>query len=227
MLNLSEPLPNLFTSSRILRLNFADISNETPLDENIRCYFKNMIEEGMNPRLPENRQSFNDYVLAKNGVRYLVGGYAEDRLDMLADTPAGSEGRTVHMAIDIFAKNLEPVLAPCDGEIICSGYEEGFGEYGNYLILKPDQSDLYIFLGHLSDIKSSTGRISEGDTIAHLGDYLTNENGGWSRHLHLQILTELPGKNRTPAGYSTLGEFDQNKLKFPNPLQYFSNWHLR
>jgi murein DD-endopeptidase MepM/ murein hydrolase activator NlpD len=157
----------------------------------------------------------------------LVGSYGEDRVAMLADTPAGREGRTIHMAVDIFTNQLEPVFAPISGNIISSGYEEGFGEYGNYIILKPDNGDYYIFFGHLSSDKNGLGSVKQGQTIAHLGDYTNNENGGWSRHLHLQILTELPLKGMTPDGYSTRADFAKNKLLYPNPMTYFPEWQLR
>lgn len=166
----SELLPGLFTNSKIIILDFAKIAKKVPVELNIQQYFEGLDKLGSNPRLPENRQKFNDAAIDFSGSRYLIGNYGEDRIAMLKDTPAGREGRTIHMAIDIFSKDLEPVYAPCDGEIIASSYEEGFGEYGNYLILKPVEADYYIFLGHLSADRIKVGPVKGGQEIADLGD---------------------------------------------------------
>lgn len=225
-MNLSEPLEGLFEHSRIVKLDFAQLDDSTPEWENVESYFKRTQENNINPRLPENRQQFNNTMLDKTGARYLIGRHGEDRIAMLADTPAGKQGRTIHMAIDIFSKDLEPVYAPCDGEIIRSDYEEGFGEYGNYLFFKPANQDFCIFFGHLSAEKISVGSVKEGQMIAHLGGYVGNENGGWSRHLHLQIVTQLPIEGETPDGYSTKEEFEANARIYPDPMDYFSDWKM-
>lgn len=223
---LSEPLEELFTRSRKIILDFSELTDVLPRDQNIEQYFKKSLASGVNPRLPENRQRFNNTVLARTGSRYLIGGYGEDRIAMLADTPAGKQGRTIHMAIDIFSKDIEPVYAPCDGEIIRSDYEEGFGEYGNYIFFKPNERDFYVFFGHLSADKIGTGSVKKGQVIAQLGDYTDNENGGWSRHLHLQIVTQLPLEGKTPDGYSTKEEFEANAKIYPDPMDYFLEWKI-
>lgn len=224
---LVEPLSELFTQSKVLILDFAQLNSTTPAAENIQLFFKDCAERGINPRLPQNRQKFNDSLFASSGYKYLIGRYGEDRAAMLADTPAGKEGRTIHLAVDIFTKELEPVFAPCDGEIIISDYEPGFGEYGNYLIIKPADADYFIFFGHLSKDKRSVGKVSAGETIARLGDYMDNENGGWSRHLHIQILKSIPTKGATPNGYSSAKDFPTNSKLYPNPLNYFPRWELQ
>lgn len=224
---LSEPLTGLFAKSKIITLDFAKITRDTPQELNIQRYFERFDKLGGNPRLPENRQKFNDRALDFTACRYLVGGYGEDRIAMLSDTPAGKESRTVHLALDIFSKELEPVYAPCDGEIVVSSYEEGFGEYGNYLILRPTGADYYVFMGHLNADRTGLGPIKTGQKIAVLGDYANCENGGWSRHLHLQILKQLPQKGSTPPGYSTKNAFAANSKLYPNPLNYFPQWQLK
>lgn len=223
---LSEPLPELITRSKVVLLDFSQITAAVPQYENIQSFFETTIEKGDNPRLPNNRQDFNNKMLKETGARYLVGRYGEDRIAMLADTPAGKEGRTVHLAVDIFSKDLEPVMAPADGTVVRSNYEEGFGEYGNYLILQPDKADYYIFFGHLAGDRIKPGPVKKGQVIAHLGDYINNENGGWSRHLHLQILTKLPPDGETPAGYSSKDDLEHNQELFPNPMSYFPEWKL-
>lgn len=227
MVNFSAPLEELFDNSKRLILDFSKIDANIPDNENFKKIFQDFGNKNVNPRLPEIRQQINNNVIETTGFRYLIGQYGEDRTAMLSDTPAGKAGRVMHMAIDIFSKNLESVFSPCDGTIVKSDYEEGFGEYGNYLIIQPANEDFYIFFGHLSWDRSKTSKISQGQKIAQLGDYQDNENGGWSRHLHVQILKELPNEETTPNGYSTKQEFKRNSEKYPDPLKYFSEWKLQ
>jgi murein DD-endopeptidase MepM/ murein hydrolase activator NlpD len=229
MEKLTELLPEQFNHSRLLILDFDQISPDTPKDESIQYFFAKSHEMAINPRKPENRQAFNESVLRKTGARYLIGRYGEDRHSMLADTQIAREGRTIHLGIDIFSENLVPVLAPCDGAVVQADYEEGFGSYGNYVVFQPNGAEnLYLFLGHLSsELPEDTASFKRGDAIARLGDFAMNENGGWSRHLHLQILTELPLKGEAPIGYSTEQDFPRNQKKFPDPMQYFPNWEIR
>ncbi|HSW99952.1 MAG TPA: peptidoglycan DD-metalloendopeptidase family protein [Patescibacteria group bacterium] len=223
----SEPLPNLFTSSQLMILDFADIPEDTPDEANIRLFFADCERRGINPRLPENRQQFNNRLLTTSGVQYVVSRYGEDRSAMLTGSQIAKEGRTLHMGIDIFCKDLAPVFAPCDGEIIRTGFEDESHSYGYYLLLKPTEDlGTYIFLGHLSKELPELGYVKAGDRIATLGDYAHNENGGWSRHLHLQCCTEIPPEGKTPIGYSTKQTFFENSQRFPDPFRYFPQWRL-
>lgn len=227
MLTLHEPLPELFTRSRVVVFDFSQIDNLTPASANMELYFKTFLKEGRNPRQPESRQLFNNRFLSRSGKRYLIGRYGEDRIAMLADTPAGKEGRTIHLAIDIFSKDLEPVYAPCDGRVVVSGYEEGYGQFGNYLIFQPKNANFYLFFGHLASDRIDTGTVKSGTLLAHIGDFHNNENGGWSRHLHLQVLKELPPAGTTPPGYSTRKNFKANSALYPDPMSYFPEWKLK
>lgn len=221
---LSEPMQEMFTRSIPLILDFSKIPKNTPPQLDIRKYFVECNLRAEHARSPQNRQKFNNAAIAQCNTRYLVSQYAEDRVAMLYDTPAGKEGRTFHMGIDIFATNLEPVRSPCSGRIVRSGYEDGYGEYGNYVILKPDGIDYYIFFGHLANDRIETGTIRTGQLLGHLGDYLHNENGGWSRHLHVQILQELPSQGSTPIGYSAGEDLNINMGLFPDPMNFFPEW---
>ena len=221
-----EPLSSLFTNSKRIILDFKLIPPNTPSEENIMLYFEEMEARGLDPSTAQNRQKFNDAMIARTDIRYLVGDYGEDRSSMLRGSEILAQGRTLHLGIDIFATNLESVYSPCDGEIIRSGYEKQASGYGYYLIIKPANTDnLYVFLGHLGKYMAKLGKIKAGDKIAQLGDYKNNENGGWSRHLHLQMLTSLPPDGETQIGYSSLNDFEANSQKYPDPKDYF-NWHF-
>ncbi|HSW98865.1 MAG TPA: peptidoglycan DD-metalloendopeptidase family protein [Candidatus Saccharimonadales bacterium] len=225
MMALTEPLAQLFTRSRLMILDFADIPQDAPDEENIQHFFEACAQRGQNPRLPGNRQQFNNRMLEATGARYLVSRYGEDRAAMLTGSQIAKEGRTLHMGIDIFSRGLEPVFAPCDGEIVRTGFEDEAHSYGHYLILKP-AADIgaYIFMGHLSKGLPALGAVRAGQRIATLGDYHGNENGGWSRHLHLQFICELPPEGQTPIGYSSRAAFAENSHKFPNPFGFLPEW---
>lgn len=227
MLALTELMPELFTRSRRLILNFADIPENTDEQESIAQYFKGLEAQGLDPRLPENRQAFNDRLLTRTNYRYLVSAYGEDRFSMLKGSSIAAEGRTLHLGIDIFSKDLEPVLAPCDGTIVRVGREPETHSFGNFVILQPDDTTLpFLFLGHLSFDLPQLGRVTQGQVIARLGDYTENENGGWSRHLHLQCVAELPPEGKAPLGYGSAKNMDGLRVDYPNPMSYFPEWKL-
>lgn len=225
-MRLHEPLENLFTSSKVLVLNFAHIPVNTPSEENIQHFFAESEKQGINPRLPQYRQMFNEKALTSANVRYLVSQYGEDRIAMLAGSHIANEGRTLHIGIDIFARDQESVLAPVDGAILRSGYEPDHG-FGYFIILQPEPfKGIYILLGHLGRTILTTGTVKAGDRIGQLGDFVNDENGGWSRHLHLQLLTQLPAEGSTPDGYSTQQAFDSNSTLYPDPMPHFPDWPL-
>jgi len=214
-----EILPDLFTRSEIMILDFNQIPPNIPDFKNIQKYFLKCLEVGVDPKLPENRQRFNNDCLDKSGLRYLIGRYAEDRIEMLRGSQIEREGRTIHMGIDIFSKDLEDIFAPSDGEIVAVGNEAGDHSFGYYLIFKPvdELTPNYIFFGHLSKNLPVTGKVRSGQKIGSLGDYANGENGGWSRHLHVQLLRTLPQNNELPKGYSTKENLAENRVEYPDP----------
>lgn len=226
--DLKEPLTQLFNSSRILILNFDDINDRTDPDSNIRLFFEKCEREGLDPKTPENRQAFNNNLLEKAKIRYLVSRYAEDRSSMISGSSIANEGRVYHLGIDIFSKNLETVYSPCDGQIVRIGEEPENHSFGHYLIIQPANQTLpYIFLGHLGSKKHKLGHVKTGEVIAKLGSYKNHENGGWSRHLHIQMLSDLPDEGKAPIGYSSKQELDINQDRFPNPFDFFQSWELK
>jgi murein DD-endopeptidase MepM/ murein hydrolase activator NlpD len=224
---LQEIMPELFSRSEVLIWNFAEIT-ELDAHKNIQQFMERQEQLGKDPRDAFHRQAFNETVFERSKARYLIGRYGENRADILKGSHIAQEGRTFHLAIDIFSRQQEAVFAPCDGQIVRSQYEAGLHNYGNYLILRPDDSSLpYIFFGHLSAQKHPLGSVKAGQQIARLGSYEHLENGGWSVHLHLQLLTELPPEGQAPIGYSTLGDLPQNKKRFPDPQTIFRGWKIK
>lgn len=224
-MSLSEPLEGLFEHSRWVTLDLIKITNEVPDDENIYRFFERLQTNGLEPRSAENRQAFNDSLLGKAGVRYLVSGYGEDRSEMLKGSEIAKQGRTIHLGVDIFCKELETIYTPCDGEIVEVGYESENHSFGNFVILKPDDASLpYLFFGHLSNSSKPNGHVKAGDSIGSLGDYQDNENGGWSRHLHLQCFAQLPRNAQERIGYLSKKDFESIGHLYPNAMELFPNW---
>ena len=224
-MKLAEPMHEMFSRSRLLVLDFSEIADGN--EHSIKDYFEECERSGINPRLPENRQRFNDQLLARTGARYLISRYAEDRIAMLAGSEIAREGRTIHMGVDMFSTMLETIYAPCDGRIVETGLEDEPHGYGHYLIMQPDGiEDTYFFFGHLSRRLPAKRAVKLGDAIANLGDYVDNENGGWSRHLHFQVLKDLPEPGQTPQGYATKANFSAMSKAFPDPMPYFPDWEI-
>ena len=134
-----EPLQGLFASSRWLTLDFANINPATPNSQNIQQFFAQCEAQGINPRLPEQRQRFNNRVLDETGARYLVSRYGENRQAMLAGSAIAKEGRTLHLGVDVFCRDQETIYAPASGEIIATGREPQGHSFGHYLFVPKHQ----------------------------------------------------------------------------------------
>lgn len=218
-----EPLRELFSRSKWLTLDFSKIPVDAPPEENIRTFFEQTEANGHNPRSAAQRQVFNDALLAKSGARYLVSRYGEDRSAMLADSSIADEQRTLHLGVDVFCRDTEPVYSPCDGEIVMAGNEPEDHSFGYYVVIKPSDATYFIFLGHLSAKPIKHGYVRRGQQIAQLGDHTNGENGGWSRHLHIQLFSRLPDP-KDLIGYATPDNFQQAEQDYPNPMSIFPDW---
>ncbi|HEY7183246.1 MAG TPA: aminotransferase class III-fold pyridoxal phosphate-dependent enzyme [Blastocatellia bacterium] len=139
--------------------------------------------------------------MAEAGAGIGVGRYDEAR--MLYTSPlfasgdaATGERRAVHLGIDLFTEAGAPVFAPIEGEVCAYAYNPAPLDYGHVIILKHQTSGglaFHTLYGHLS-AESLEGltvgkTIAKGERIAGLGS--PAENGGWTPHLHFQIITDL------------------------------------
>ncbi len=231
----AEIMPELRTRSEVVYLDFNEIPPYYSPYKNIRLFFEECQRKSINPRLPQQRQAFNDRFLHESGQRYLLGRYLEDRSSMLEDSFIETEEGTIHLGLDIFSRELEPVFVPYDGTVALTGEEQGEWSYGHYLILEHQLQSLtwYSFFGHLARPALNPGRlVHKGEQIAVLGDH--QENGGWSRHLHYQLLRESGefrepkesgkfNKSRwfqeieAPFGYCRKEEMENYKQRHPDP----------
>ena len=153
------------------------------------------------------------------------GGYLEQRAlyRKSARFQAGLV-RDIHMGIDLWAPAGTSVHAFMDGVVHSYANNDDEGNYGPTLILEHDFNGkkLYTLYGHLSisDMgKWSLGsRFRESEIIATLGT--PQENGGYSPHLHFQIMTEMGEYRGDFPGVAAQGELKKYDgiILNPNPM---------
>ena len=106
------------------------------------------------------------------------------------------ERRTIHLGVDLFAEAGTPVSAPFDATVHAFAENVASLDYGPVIILKhciPEGGEFFTLYGHLS--RASLLGLHVGDSVvrdqvfAKIGT--PGENGGWSPHLHFQIILDL------------------------------------
>jgi len=140
-------------------------------------------------------------VLNESGAKLGIGGYGEARYFYISPTFATGENitdeyRSVHLGIDFFTSAGTPVYAPLDGYVYSFADNNLPWDYGPVILLEHSSDEhptFYTLYGHLS-LESLRGmkngqRINKGEAFATVGESKTN--GGWTPHLHFQIITDL------------------------------------
>jgi 4-aminobutyrate aminotransferase-like enzyme/Ser/Thr protein kinase RdoA (MazF antagonist) len=137
--------------------------------------------------------------MAEAGVKIGVGRYDEARMlytsPLFASGDSTAERRAVHLGMDLFTEAGAPVFAPIEGEVYAFAYNPEPLDYGHVIILEhrtPGGQAFHTLYGHLSAESLeglSVGKpVAQGEKIASLGS--PAENGGWTPHLHFQIITD-------------------------------------
>ncbi|MDQ2766382.1 MAG: aminotransferase class III-fold pyridoxal phosphate-dependent enzyme [Gemmatimonadota bacterium] len=136
-------------------------------------------------------------------VPLAIGRYDEARLiytDAAFATASGSyaERRSIHIGLDLFAPVGTPVFAPLDGAVHAFADNRAPQDYGPVIVLRhqtDDGTEFFTLYGHLSrkslDGLAAGATVSAGDRIATLGPAAVN--GGWTPHLHFQLITNILG----------------------------------
>jgi 4-aminobutyrate aminotransferase-like enzyme len=135
------------------------------------------------------------------GASVGVGRYDEPRLLYTSPLFGASgnptdERRTVHLGMDFFVEPGSSISAPVDGVVHTVANNSAPLDYGPLVILRHETSDgeeFFTLYGHLSK-DSLAGlevgqRVSRGQPFARVGS--TQENGGWTPHVHFQIILDL------------------------------------
>ena len=141
--------------------------------------------------------------IGEQGARVGIGRYDEARLlntaPYFASGPsADDEWRTVHIGLDLFADAGSTVHAPLPGTVHALADNRAHQDYGPVVVLRhatDDGAEFFTLYGHLSreslDGLSVGQPITAGERIGTLG--APEVNGGWTPHLHLQVITDLLG----------------------------------
>jgi murein DD-endopeptidase MepM/ murein hydrolase activator NlpD len=150
---------------------------------------------------------------------YDIGRYDELRPGMYS-TDLFSDGRFLHIGIDIGAPVGTPCMAFDQGEISHFGYNPADGDYGYVIITKHlvDNNPIWALYGHLNaeSIKGKKigQKISRGEVICWMGD--KHENGGWESHLHFQLSINEPETHDMP-GVVDPKKRDEALENYPDP----------
>ena len=153
--------------------------------------------ENEEPKLTKRLSS----IMNTADVRIGVGRYDEPRLIYVSPIfetgeDFNAEHRVIHLAIDIFAEAGTPIYAPLPGTIHAFANNLAPQDYGPVILLRHQTDDgntFYTLYGHLS-VESlegwSVGKvIAKGEKIGTMGT--PQVNGGWTPHVHFQIITDL------------------------------------
>ncbi|HEY5564586.1 MAG TPA: aminotransferase class III-fold pyridoxal phosphate-dependent enzyme [Rhodothermia bacterium] len=161
------------------------------------------------------------------GAEVAIGRYDEVRLvysSALFEAPSldGPVQRTVHIGVDVFLPAGEEVSAPIDGVIY--GFDDNAEHlsYGPTIILRHEPSDcpaFYTLYGHLHRADLPTLKIGQpvarGTVIGHVGD--PSENGGWTPHLHFQLILDMLDKRYDFPGVCSFQDRDVWTSLCPDP----------
>lgn len=197
----------------------------SPLETNLRSGEIAVLDLGMDSPIVEGDPGANEEerltpriqaAIAQAGARIGLGRYDEARYFYFQPAFAASEEgpaehRTLHLGVDLFAPQGTPVYAPLAGVVHAVGDKSAPGDYGPVVVLEhsePDQPTFYTLYGHLS--RASLKGLRRGQRIpggGRLGAIGTaGENGGWTPHLHLQVIADTLGLGADFPGVAPPGQ---------------------
>lgn len=163
--------------------------------------------------------------LQKNSAIVAEGGYGEERNLYNSSehfNQSNEEPRTIHLGIDLWTKAGTPVFAPLDGKIHSQQYNGNHLDYGATIITEHfiEDEKFYILFGHLSLASLQIRKVGEKFKLSeHLADLgIPSENGGWSPHLHLQIIKEIGEWVGDYPGVAKKSEAEFYLKNAPNPF---------
>ncbi len=138
-----------------------------------------------------------------SGVNALVGVGRYNEARPIYSSPLFGEAtnrtgerRTIHLGIDLFVEAGTPVFASFDATVHAVANNKAALDYGPVVLLKhnPDEGiEFFTLYGHLSTDTLAAlkvgQRVERGKVFARIGT--AQENGGWTPHLHFQIILDL------------------------------------
>ncbi|WP_035726811.1 peptidoglycan DD-metalloendopeptidase family protein [Eisenibacter elegans] len=180
----------------------------------------------------EALQTYITTQITENQAWAAFGGYGERRRmyerSPLFRQPDGTY-RSIHLGIDIWMPPGTEIYSPWEAEVHSFSFRPALGDYGGVIILEHriEGVDFYTLYGHLSKNSLASLRPYKGfkrsEAIGRLGDM--SENGGWTPHLHLQIMVSLDGLEGDYPGVVAADQAEAYLQNCPNPL-YLLNQNL-
>jgi len=139
--------------------------------------------------------------MAKSNAAVAVGRYNEPRsvytsaLFQSGGNPT-DERRTIHLGMDLFVSPGTPVHAPFDGVVHAFADNRAPQDYGPVIILRHEPEPglpFFTLYGHLT--RSSLSKLAVGEPVKAGAEFArigaATENGGWTPHLHFQVILDL------------------------------------
>jgi murein DD-endopeptidase MepM/ murein hydrolase activator NlpD len=159
-------------------------------------------------------------------VRLAVGRYDELRPPYESTESAkrdpDRDPRVVHLGVDLFAEPGMTVPAPIAATVHDAGESRSALGYGPTVVLRHETSDgtpFFTLYGHLGrealSLCTPGRRVPPGTNIGRIGT--TDVNGGWTPHLHFQVITDLLGLGRRFPGVGRSSQRDAWRWLSPNP----------
>lgn len=200
--------------------NSIPLSQYTPIDLSV----SNSELAQIDLKNPKDFETFIETHLHRNNAKVAFGGYNEVR-NLYKKTSlfndAQAEERNIHIGIDLWVKAGTPVLAAVDGTVYGFDYNAGAGNYGPTIVLKHslENHTFYTLYGHLSiesieEIEIGTF-FKKGQQLATLGGSAVN--GGYSPHLHFQIIKNMGEKFSDYPGVCNPKDLEYYLENCPNP----------
>jgi murein DD-endopeptidase MepM/ murein hydrolase activator NlpD len=215
-------IENLFLQFENVKVLDSSIpySQYTPVDLSISNLDLSQIDM-------KSSKDFDIYIenhLQQNHAKVAFGGYNEER-NLYKQTSLfndeQSDERNIHIGMDLWIKAGTPILAALDGIVYGFDFNAGKGNYGPTIILKHTfKSEIfYTLYGHLSvesieDIEIGTF-FKKGQQLATLGN--SSVNGGYSPHLHFQIIKNIGDNSSDYPGVCSKKDLDYYLENCPNP----------
>jgi murein DD-endopeptidase MepM/ murein hydrolase activator NlpD len=170
---------------------------------------------------PEIFEAYIEKHLLENNAKVTFGGYNEVR-NLYNQTTLfndeQSEERNIHIGMDLWIKAGTSILAALDGTVYGFDFNAGKGNYGPTIILEHtiENQTFYTLYGHLSvesieNIEIGT-LFKKGPT---LGD--SSVNGGYSPHLHFQIIKNIEDNFSDYPGVCSKNTLDFYLENCPDP----------
>jgi hypothetical protein len=163
---------------------------------------------------PDQCEKWKNWVHKLKGIDYSWGGYMEDRSIVWAGH-YHEPGATIHLGVDFYVPVRTNVHLPVPGTLLYKFQDpDKNGGWGGKLVF--DTALGYMVFGHLNNmvLMEAKKHYPKGTIIGSIAE--SNENGGWSPHLHVQLMRKY---DPHVDGYGK--KYDGMERDFPNPCKVF------